>query len=317
MVRAFGSGTPQRLAAGCPAGDFPGSAMIRHSGELVVSAHAKINLSLDVLAKRNDGYHELRSVMQTISLRDSIRLIRGGEPPARSAELDLSLIDRAIESVRQAAGISETAGYSIDKVIPSAAGLGGGSSDCAATIRGVNRLFGGPLGHDALHGIATQLGSDVPFFLTGGTALIEGRGDAVTQLPDAPPTWLVLAQDRAPVSTAEVFMEMGESEFGNGSATEAVLAGLRGGRVVFGGNDLTAAAMRARPELEPTHEKLLSIAPAERIALSGSGGTFIVIFDSAADAAAGRDQIAGLVDWAEVTVTVGRLQALDDAPAQS
>jgi 4-diphosphocytidyl-2-C-methyl-D-erythritol kinase len=290
-------------------------------------AHAKINLSLDVLGRRPDGYHELRSVMQSISLHDTLTLRLGNlaaniHPP----DSDFSLIDRAIAAVCEASGFSADISYTIDKQIPVAAGLGGGSADAAAALRATCRLISRArregyssgsspdptspdLGLD-LHSIAASLGSDVPFFLTGGTCLIEGRGERITPLPDAVPIWVLLAADEAPVSTRAVFDAVTEADRGDGLATKRVLDGLASGLTIFGGNDLTRPAIRQFPAIRQTIDILKTTAPPERIAMSGSGGTVVALFDSPAAADQTHHRLEGKVPWLKVAESINRAEAV-------
>lgn len=164
-------------------------------------AHAKVNMTLEVLGERSDGYHEITSVMQTISLNDEVSIERadsltvemtfpaGGDsrtaaaPPPWGLEKDLAF--RAARALWGAAGgPSSGARIRIDKGVPVAAGLGGGSSDAAAVLRGLNRLWERNLDDATLAKIGATLGSDVPFFVYGGTALVTGRGEIVQPLPD-------------------------------------------------------------------------------------------------------------------------------------
>jgi 4-diphosphocytidyl-2-C-methyl-D-erythritol kinase len=157
-----------------------------------VEARAKINLDLRVLGKRADGYHELRTIFQTISLSDSIGV--GFEPRAHTdiaIEGDVviadNLIARAAKLVLEETGLSGRVYFSLEKRIPMGAGLGGGSSDAAAVLRTLPRVTGVAIGSERLHKMAATLGSDVPFFLYGGTAVGLGRGEEVYPLPDLLP----------------------------------------------------------------------------------------------------------------------------------
>ncbi len=153
-------------------------------------ACAKINLTLEVLGRRSDGYHEVVSILQTIDLADRVDLEPGSglrvvcDDPALDGDANLAW--QAAEALARRAGIQPRARVFIRKCIPVGMGLGGGSSDAAAALVGLNRMWGLGLGLDGLSEIAAELGSDVPFFLTGGTALAEGRGEVVTPLPGMP-----------------------------------------------------------------------------------------------------------------------------------
>jgi len=164
---------------------------------LTIQAPAKINLTLEVLAKRSDGYHEIRSLIQTIDLCDSLSFQLAEETTFRSDMPDWtaeeSLISKAVGLLKQATGCSQGVEIQVEKHIPLMSGLGGDSSDAAAVLLGLNRLWELNLPPEKLVELAMQLGSDVPFFLYGGTALVEGRGEKVIPLPPLPKSWVVLA----------------------------------------------------------------------------------------------------------------------------
>jgi 4-diphosphocytidyl-2-C-methyl-D-erythritol kinase len=175
-----------------------------------VQAHAKINLDLRVLAKRADGYHELRTIFQTISLADSISL--EFEPDARTeiaiegnVAIEDNLIARAAKLVLEETGLSGRIRFTLEKRIPMGAGLGGGSSDAAAVLRTLPRVMGILIAPERLHQMAASLGSDVPFFLYGGTAVGLGRGEEVYPLPDLPPYRGLLVTPDIHVSTPDAY----------------------------------------------------------------------------------------------------------------
>src|SRR5262249_11610654 len=165
-----------------------------------LAPYAKINLTLDVLGKREIGYHQLASVMQTIALADTLALTPRSDD-ALECVCDLADLQTDANLALRAAHLLRSAGYTgsgvtieLSKGIPVQAGLGGGSSDGAAVLVALNQLWQLGLDKGTLEQLAAALGSDVPFFVHGGTALIEGRGEVVHPLPDAEPLWLVLAQ---------------------------------------------------------------------------------------------------------------------------
>ncbi|MEW6516401.1 MAG: 4-(cytidine 5'-diphospho)-2-C-methyl-D-erythritol kinase [candidate division FCPU426 bacterium] len=177
---------------------------------LTVPAPAKVNLILEIQGRRPDGYHELKTVMHALELADTLcftenrsglRLVcNHPQVPVDGS----NLIHRAAVRLAQAAGIVPKVTIRLTKRIPVAAGLGGGSSDAAAALLGLARWW--RLGRQApLRRIASELGSDVPFFLSGGCALGQGRGERLTPWPSAPGMWVVLVNPGFPVSTAEVY----------------------------------------------------------------------------------------------------------------
>ena len=200
-------------------------------------AFAKINLTLDVLGKRQDGYHDLKSVMQTISLRDDIEIDLDTGKPWRLIcskegipEDDTNLAWKAARVYFDRIG-KEPDGVEIriTKRIPSQAGLGGGSADAAAVLRALNNHYGEPLSILALAELGSFVGSDVPFCTLCGTAMVEGRGERLRKLPDMPDCVLVICKPAFSVSTPELYKRIDETVIGkrpDHSAMEsALLAG--------------------------------------------------------------------------------------------
>jgi 4-diphosphocytidyl-2-C-methyl-D-erythritol kinase len=194
---------------------------------LTTVAPAKINWTLEVLGKRDDGYHEIRSVMQTIELHDELSFepsdaievtYEGQEAP------EGDLVARAAEAFAERTG-GHGARISVRKRVLEAAGLGGGSSDAAATLRGLNQLWGVGSMDERLAEMGSELGSDVAFFSHGGTALAEGRGERVTPLPDAPQAWLVLLVPAIslPAKTRAMYSTLRAEDFTDGSRTAALV----------------------------------------------------------------------------------------------
>ncbi len=180
---------------------------------LLINAFAKINLTLDVYGKRDDGYHDLISVMQAISLHDTLKVSLtdsagihftcDSDPEFNIPADGTNLVVRAAAQTLQALEKSaQGAAIHLIKNIPAQAGLGGGSSDAAVAILAVNQLHGNRLSIAELSEISASLGSDVPFFLMGGTAVAAGRGEQLVPLPDIPRTWLVVVKPKESVSTS-------------------------------------------------------------------------------------------------------------------
>jgi 4-diphosphocytidyl-2-C-methyl-D-erythritol kinase len=182
---------------------------------LLVKAPAKINLALDVLRKREDGYHQVKMVMTTIDLADRLELteLKGGRiRVATSAgylpEDDRNLAYRAAQLIKERFRINGGVAIYISKHIPVAAGLAGGSTDAAATLRGLNKLWRLGLSIDELAGLASEIGSDVAFCVYGGTAVASGRGETITPLKAPPPCWVILAKPEIGVSTADTYRRL-------------------------------------------------------------------------------------------------------------
>ena len=270
---------------------------------LTRDAHAKINLTLDVGARRPDGYHEIRSVFQTIGLHDTVTVTRTAATPGVRLEVtgeegadvpadESNLVHRAavrLQKIAAARGSIPGGGSGLHillhKRIPSQAGLGGGSSDAAATLLAVNALLGLALPRPRLAEIGAMLGADVPFFLTGGTARVEGVGERVTALPPLSPPWrLVVLKPHGGVSTAAAYAAL-DALPGRvpGTATEAWLRGERQPandfeQVIFPSYPDVAAAYKA---LHWTDQRGESFRPV----LCGSGAA---LFRRVADAEEGR-----------------------------
>ena len=180
---------------------------------LYEGAYAKVNLTLDVLGKREDGYHDLKSVMQTLSIRDDIEIDVGtGKPWCLKCDKEGIPCDEKNLAWKAAKLFCDTLGYDPDgieiritKRIPSQAGMGGGSADAAAVLRALNRHYGHPLSIGALAELGAQVGSDVPFCVVGGTCMCEGRGERLRKLPDMPDCIFVVVKPEFSVSTPELY----------------------------------------------------------------------------------------------------------------
>ena len=202
-----------------------------------VKAYAKLNLSLDVLGKRPDGYHDMRMVMQTVGLTDVLRLETGtGRPLEMESNLGFlpanehNLAAAAALRLCEAAGV-DPGGLSIrlEKTIPVCAGLAGGSADAAAVLRGMNKLLDLGLSGPRLEEIGALVGSDVPYCVRGGTALAEGRGEILTDLPSLPECWVVLCKPAFSVSTPELFRTLDGCRIRRRPDTAGLLAALEEG----------------------------------------------------------------------------------------
>lgn len=267
---------------------------------LSVPAHAKINLGLEVLGLRQDGHHELRTLFQTVALADRIRLTAtAGEcaltcdhpgVPRDASNLALA----AALDLKRRTGQKRGVRIHIEKRIPVAGGLGGGSSDAAATLMGLDTLWGLGLGVDGLLLLARRLGADVPFFLFGGTALGIARGDEIYPLAQQLRLPVVLVDPERPLSTAVVFRRV-DARLTHRENSNNIFRFLS--RSMDGGegavsvlhNDLERAALEEAPELGPRIARIRALLRREGAlvaSLSGSGSTYFGVFDRAAPAAA-------------------------------
>ena len=204
---------------------------------LYEGAFAKLNLTLDVLGKREDGYHDLQSVMQTISIRDDIEIDIGtGKPWKLLCSVEGIPTDERNLAWKAAKVYCETLNKDpngieirITKRIPSGAGMGGGSADAAAVLRALNRHYNNPLSVFALAELGAQVGSDVPFCVLCGTAMVEGRGERLRKLPDMPKCIFVVVKPEFSVSTPELYRKIDEVTIANRPDNRAMESALLAG----------------------------------------------------------------------------------------
>lgn len=252
---------------------------------ITLSAYAKINLTLEVLGKRADGYHNIVSVLQTIDLADTLSIEEGEDIHLICDIPDLAypdnLVVRAAMLLREITGCGKGAMMRLAKAIPIAAGLGGGSSDAAAALYGLNEFWGLGLPLWRLLQLASELGSDVPFFMVGGTALAEGRGERVTPLPSLPSVWIVLLKPPLNVAnkTARLYAALEEADFTRGQWTQSLIALLRQGRspdasLLF--NVFERAAFTFYPQLGE-YRQLFKDSGAASVHLAGAGPTLFAL----------------------------------------
>ena len=257
-------------------------------GVTTIRAHAKINLDLRVLGARADGYHELRTVFQSLALHDTISCtLRPGpfaiECDAAGVPLDrTNLVWRAAEALWRAlrrAGPLRDVMVRVQKQIPVEAGLGGGSADAAATLLALARVWRVPVRPAQLTDLAAMLGADVPFFLSGGTALGLGRGDEIYPLADLPRHWVVLLLPGFGVSTRDAFAWYSEERALDRSAPREpqYVPGPWPSRAAQMINDLEAPIARRHPEIDQM-KSALRRAGALAAAMSGSGSTVFGLF---------------------------------------
>jgi 4-diphosphocytidyl-2-C-methyl-D-erythritol kinase len=271
----------------------------QRQSSLQLQAYAKVNLTLDVGRLRSDGYHEINSVMQTVSLADTLILtaVPGGivvrcTPPGVVPDGPSNLAHRALQSLadRLPGGVD----LQITKRIPAAAGLGGGSSDAAAALMAANTLYSLNLTAVELASLAGRLGSDVPFFIYGGTALAQGRGEVVTALPALKVQWLVLVKPELQVSTAEIYAryQPGQNRAWTTRWLGAVSRGDREAMLASMGNDLEPVTVAVYPEVSILI-KCLEQLGAARALMSGSGPTVFGVFPGEEEARTAARQLDG------------------------
>jgi 4-diphosphocytidyl-2-C-methyl-D-erythritol kinase len=263
-------------------------------------ALAKINLDLRVIGRREDGFHELRTIFQTISLADSIELTF---TRARRTAIELddplaipnNLVERAAKAVLEALRVAGRVEMRLRKRIPMGAGLGGGSSDAAAILLGLPALCGRAIPLPELIRIGSHLGSDVPFFLLGGRAAGIGRGTELFPLTDLPPQHGALVAPGVHVSTAEAYKALGArltNEL-HPNKIESFQSQLWGqGSAGTGVNDFESVVFEAHPQLKPFKSKLLK-AGASSALMTGSGSALFGLFPNRAAAARAVELLGG------------------------
>jgi len=258
---------------------------------LTLQAHAKLNLTLEVLVKRPDGYHEISTILQAISLVDTITFELGESLDFHcnvpSLQTPDNLVLKAARLLRETTSSNKGAQISLTKTIPVAAGLGSGSTDAAAALVGLNQLWELNLSLEKLAELAAKLGSDAAFFLHGGTALALGRGEQITPLPPTPQLWLVLLQpsvEPVPNKTAQLYSQLNPSHFTSGQYTQKLVAHLNhSGKVEdsFLFNVFEQVALDFFPKLSEYRSILLK-AGARSVHLGGSGpALFALVPDKA------------------------------------
>ena len=264
---------------------------------MVVFCYAKLNLTLEILGKRADGFHHVRSVMQTIGLADRLEVTAARELSFTCSDPALStpdnLVYRAARLLQTECGARAGAELRLQKRIPAAAGLGGGSSDAAGTLIALNRLWDLRLSLAEQHRLAATLGSDVPFFLTGGAALATGRGERITPLPPLPRRWVVLVRPPGALSTATVYRAVSASDYTTGVATADTVAAAQRGALAPQSRWRNALARPARalaPQIAAAQNAVLQ-AGAEHAHLSGSGPTVFAVCPEEAAARALSDRL--------------------------
>jgi 4-diphosphocytidyl-2-C-methyl-D-erythritol kinase len=258
---------------------------------LTLPSFAKINWTLEVLGKRADGYHELRTLLQTVSLADELTF----EPIERGIEIrcnhpeaprdETNLVHRAAKLFGDFTGAGKGVRVTINKRLPVAAGLGGGSSNAAVTLLALQKLWDVKLAPRDLFLLGAELGADVPFFFIGGTCLGVGRGDEIYPLADIRAEYLLLVNVGIPVSTREVYANLPELTNQNAVAkmplsSEAAYATIAASsEPIQLHNDLEIPVLARHPLLVEVKERLRQ-SGARGVLMSGSGSTVFAIFDS-------------------------------------
>lgn len=277
-----------------------------------IRSYAKINWTLEVLSRRDDGYHELRTIYQTVSLYDELRItatdgpieIVCNDPRVPCDETNLAF--KAAQQLLQAAGISKGARIETEKRIPVAAGLGGGSSNAAAALLALVKLWEIEIDERELTDIAAALGSDVPFFLIGGTALGVGRGEEVSSIEQLHCEQLLLVNPGFAVSTRDAYEKLSRltrSEAAFNIPLALLAAKGISGLPLVARNDLEDAVLAAHPEIAEVKRRLSSLG-AIHAQMSGSGATVFGIFDNTQMTEQAEAEMRSLGYWAQRVRTV-------------
>ena len=290
--------------------------------EVRIPAFAKINLRLEILGKRPDGFHELRTIFQTISLKDELRLKSTRKPGIElricgnetlsDEPVEKNLVYRAVDALRREFAVNDGIAIELRKTIPAGRGMGGGSSDAAAALIGYLRLTKRKITRERLFEIAATLGADVPFFLEGGRALGIGKGDEIYPLPDLQKRHLLVVSPKAiHVPTPDAYFWLGASPLfppqltnsaGNPKIHEfcALAWSLQGGPLL---NDFEEVVFQQHPRLAEIKRVLLQKGATEAL-LAGSGSAVFAVFPSPAKAR--RAAVGFPLDQTFVCETVSR-----------
>jgi 4-diphosphocytidyl-2-C-methyl-D-erythritol kinase len=255
---------------------------------ITLKAPAKINLTLEVLRKRPDGFHEIRSVLQTVDLSDTL-YIQSGKGISFRCDMDgwsaqQSLLSRVVALLQEETGCTLGADVRIEKRIPLLSGLGGDSSGAAALLKGLNELWKLNLSDKKLTDLASQLGSDVAFFLKGGTALAQGRGEILSPLPPPQKLWVLLVFPDihvGPGKTARMYASLKPSHFTDGSITQKLAESLKKGKPFDGSllfNTFENVAFEIFNGLDVYKEHLVKLG-APVVHLAGSGPTLFTLVE--------------------------------------
>ena len=254
-----------------------------------LNAYAKINLGLDVIGKRPDGYHEVRMIMQTIGLHDKLSINTIHNPNIKMKTNlpflpvnDKNIVYKAVSLIKEKYQIKEGIYINLKKRIPVSAGLAGGSTDAAAALIGMNKLFDLDLSLEDLMDIGVTLGADVPYCLIGGTALSEGIGEKLTSLPPFPDSNILVVKPNINVSTKKIYGNFDLSKVENHPNIDGIIAGIKDSNLQEATNHfanvLETVTVKMHPKINIIKETMLNQGALTSL-MSGSGPTVFGIFD--------------------------------------
>ncbi|MDU0814689.1 4-(cytidine 5'-diphospho)-2-C-methyl-D-erythritol kinase [Bacillus siamensis] len=287
---------------------------------ILEKAPAKINLSLDVRSKRPDGYHEVEMIMTTIDLADRIELTELPENVIRVASHNRFVPDdqrnlayQAAKLLKERFQVKKGVSIMITKVIPVAAGLAGGSSDAAATLRGLNRLWDLKLSVEELAELGAEIGSDVSFCVYGGTALATGRGEKIRHISAPPHCWVVLAKPTIGVSTAEVYRRLNLQQVRHPDV-QAMIDAIeeKSFQKVCSqlGNVLESVTLNLHPEVAMIKNQMKRFG-ADAVLMSGSGPTVFGLVQYESKVQRIYNGLRGFCDQVYAVRMIGEQNALD------
>lgn len=280
-----------------------GKVMEYRTDSLTRKAYAKINLGLDVVRRLENGYHEVRMIMQTVGICDvlTFRVAESGvQITTDSGELSVTednLIYKAARLLMDTCGVKAGVEIHLEKHIPIAAGMAGGSSDAAATLQGLNELFALGLSSEQLRQLGVRIGADVPYCIMGGTALAEGIGEILTPLPPAPGCSLLITRPDIQVSTRYVYEHLDAGEVWTHPDIDGIQSAIRDGDLAGIasrlGNVLESVTVEKYPVIDRIKQEML-LSGAMGSLMSGSGPTVFGIYGSREQAQAARENLEGL-----------------------
>ncbi len=281
---------------------------------LLVRSFCKVNLALEILGRRPDGYHELRTVFQTIDLHDDLTIADSSEltfecPDMPDLHPEENLVWRAATALRDALGLGLGGRIVLRKRVPAGSGLGGGSSNAAAALAGLCRHWNVDPPAALLARVGARLGSDVPFFLEGGTALGIGRGEEIHPLPDLPETPLVVVYPGVSVSTEEAYrsLNLTLTSWKSPNNISGFCRRLRDGQSVSLFNDFESSVFPAHPEIAEA-KRFLESRGATAALLSGSGSSVFGFFPSEESALAAVRNVGRTGWWVLPAKTLSRVE---------
>jgi 4-diphosphocytidyl-2-C-methyl-D-erythritol kinase len=271
-------------------------------------SYAKVNLALRVLGRRNDGFHEIATILQTISLHDTLTFEtseNGVELTCNDTNLPIdetNLILRAAKALRAKFRIEDGAKIELNKIIPIGGGLGGGSSNAAVTLIGLSRLWSLDVSFEKLHEISSGLGADIPFFLYGGSALATGTGTTIDPISEICLGPMIVVTPKIRVSTREAYANLGAVNL-TSAGTERILLNYRFGPEcpVESVNDFEKTVFAAFPGIADVKAKLLELG-ALRALMSGSGASVFGIFENEETRQTALKALGEQTDWRSFAV---------------